>query len=423
MKQNLQNKICLLALALLLCQAAGFAQVNTWTKVTTKQIGSWFYPAMAYSAGTKEYIVTMGWQDNFGQNGVYTVQSYQHKNGKWINSLPHDSLYGKWANLTGPAYGNGRTEDNVFGTPWWAFRTIDGYLRPSIGTVDGPYTYNQYCYNTDDGKIYYYVHDVTFTYDPASRLWDTLTVISQPTVGNPYNTGNQFDFSHYLKFGAMCYDGYNKEIVLFGGTGVENSTGSPGTWTFKPSTKTWSKLNLPLQPEPVAFSAMVYDPDNKVIVLFGGDRLDKLKNDTWIYNCITKTWTKKNPAIRPSPRQGHAMLFFPKSRKIVLAGGNNYSGNIPELWTYNVGLNTWQLIKRDNPATSLINYSEGQIQIMSLNCAVDKGDTLIVLADSAYRANGYHFTPQTYRMVCDASVVDAAGTTTYGLTSDTVIYL
>src|SRR5262249_24960903 len=54
---------------------------------------------------------------------------------------------------------------------------------------------------------------------------------------------------------------------------------------------------LALQPPQRALSRMVYDPVNPQIVLFGGDQLDRLLADTWIFDCASRRWHQKQPAV------------------------------------------------------------------------------------------------------------------------------
>lgn len=384
------------------------AQVNTWKQIAgTPQYGSWWYlPAVVYSSKTNEFLQTMGAQDAT-VNGLYSVQAYTHSIGKWYNSLPNDTLYGDWADSTGVTRNNGGCDYNVFGTYWFVFKSIDGYLRPNLFAPQVPWAYSQYCYNTDDGKIYFYIGNTTFTYDSQTRLWDVLTTNTEPNAGA---------YEGYLMWGSLCYDQYNKKVFLFGGGAMDNDAGSPGTWTLDPSTKTWQKEVLAVEPPPVANAQLVYDPINKAIVLFGGDHFDEIRNETWVYDCVSKVWAKKNPAIRPAPRAGHAFLYMPKSKKIVLIGGHNHqNAAIPEMWTYDVATNTWSLIKRfaDNELFTKYYYPK---YTMNGLCAVDQDDNIIALGDSIPQE--WSFARCTYQMTCDAKVIDVAGTSTYGVTTD-----
>jgi len=103
-----------------------------------------------------------------------------------------------------------------------------------------------------------------------------------------------------------------------------------------------------LSPEPSgrARSQIAYDPVDKKIVLFGGDGLDRVLSDTWVYDCKTRTWEQKFPEVCPAPRAGHILAWLPKAKKIVLAGGYSRIPLTQEIWTYDTAANKWTLLMR-----------------------------------------------------------------------------
>jgi hypothetical protein len=79
-----------------------------------------------------------------------------------------------------------------------------------------------------------------------------------------------------------------------------------------------------------------YDSDSKCVVLFGGSHGDYVMGDTWVYDCMRKTWRQVWPKVAPSPR---ALLPAPpvkgvkveptpglawsaEKKALVLAGGS-----------------------------------------------------------------------------------------------------
>jgi Galactose oxidase, central domain len=105
---------------------------------------------------------------------------------------------------------------------------------------------------------------------------------------------------------------------------------------------------LATEPPGRARSQSAYDSVHKKIVLFGGDQLDRVLSDTWLYDCATRTWEQRFPEQCPSPRAGHVLAWLPKSGKIVLAGGySEYNREtLPqEIWCYDVSGNTWTLLR------------------------------------------------------------------------------
>src|SRR5262249_28984270 len=113
---------------------------------------------------------------------------------------------------------------------------------------------------------------------------------------------------------------------------------------------------LALEPPQRALSRMVYDPVNRQIVLFGGDHLDRLMGDTWVFDCASQKWQEKRPARGPTHRGGHSLVYLTKSKKILLFGGYTYTSNtdycaaqyapLPfEMWAYDPSSNEWALVR------------------------------------------------------------------------------
>ena len=145
-----------------------------------------------------------------------------------------------------------------------------------------------------------------------------------------------------------------------------------------------------LSPEPPgrAHSQIALDTVSNKIVLFGGDGLDRVLSDTWIYDCKTRTWEQRFPAKSPVPRAGHIMAWLPNARKIVMSGGYSKVPLPQEVWTYDVGANEWNalltmpLAGRTSPNSPYLldrDYKEYQMG------AVADGDVLI-----CYQVLPYH---------------------------------
>lgn len=415
MKKNL------LLIALLACSL--FSQKNTWQQTTGSLTGPRYNPGIAYVPAKDMFLMALGTQSQ-DTVGPYSEMAYLRTENRWHNYLPDSSLYGVWADSTGNAYGRGANTYSTMGA-YFIFKTVmeggKGYLRPGLLYWDNPCVHNQSAYNPDDGKIYYFIAHMTFTYDPIARVWDTLSVgTTYPSYSPLANTKGRTNTA--LLWSALCFDPVNHEIVLFGGAGANYNKGVAGTWIFNPSTKRWSKPSLAVEPPPRAMSPMVYDPASQCIVLFGGDQLNRLLADTWVYHCDTRTWEKKAPTLSPSPRAGHALLHMPKSGKIVLLGGFDYTSTLGymsmqyeaisplQMWRYDVSADEWKLIKSFSSGfIPAINSSRG----LSVRAAADTGDRILALCDSAVYQGRF----QTCLMECDPLVIDEAGTASLGVSA------
>jgi hypothetical protein len=104
------------------------------------------------------------------------------------------------------------------------------------------------------------------------------------------------------------------------------------------------------EPPPRALSPIVYDPKSKLYVVFGGDHLDYLTNDTWVFEPGRKLWRQRHPKSAPPPRANHQLSV--DGGKVKLSGGYTYYNDIwycggPYIdlgdgdWTYDAAADTW----------------------------------------------------------------------------------
>lgn len=419
--KNIFARVKATVLAVFLAATVVFPQSNTWHWVTPQQVDIYgngnplsHGHALVYDPDSNRFIVSMGL--HLSSACPYPVQMFAPQSGRWINHLPAPELYGIWADSTGNVKGAAIQDYAYFVFKRLAYNG-KSYLIPVLTYQEpGSKAYYSYALNSDDGKIYYYLDNRLITYDLKTRLFDTLSPVTTPISGvNTYNNTG-------LYWQSLCYDRYNKEIIMFGGGGVATDSGHVGMWYFKPSAGVWQKAAASILPPPRAYSPMVYDPVNHKIVLFGGDHLDYLTNDTWVYDCQTGVWQKKNPALSPSPRAGHGLLYMPQSHDIVLVNGYAYSGlgyiTIPEVWRYDLTNDRWELIRRMAVTDTFPNKERNKgNRVFGLGfaaaVAVDTGDNIVALG-SGDTSGQYGTLGGTFMLHYDGSAPDTAGTSLYG---------
>ena len=160
---------------------------------------------------------------------------------------------------------------------------------------------------------------------------------------------------------------------------------------------------------------MVYDPARKKIVLFGGDQLDQTIADTWTFD--GKQWTQKHPPLSPAPRAGHALLWLPRAKKVLLLGGYSVNSTTEysshpyrtltlEAWTYDEKADAWQFIKRFEP----IKTNPVSPRVRRLQAAADDDDQ-IALVDGDRKL---------WLGRIDVSTPDEAGAKKYGVAAGAV---
>jgi hypothetical protein len=98
-------------------------------------------------------------------------------------------------------------------------------------------------------------------------------------------------------------------------------------------------------------NTLVYDPKTKLYVVFGGDHLDYLTNDTWVFDPATNRWFQRHPKGAPPPRANHRLEAIGDGT-IRMTGGYTYSSNTDYVggqyinladgsWIYDIEKNTW----------------------------------------------------------------------------------
>jgi hypothetical protein len=133
----------------------------------------------------------------------------------------------------------------------------------------------------------------------------------------------------------MAYDPVSKTIILSGGFGSngEGLTHLNDTWSFNPSTSTWTQVNAANPPTPgrqdAAMSTCAATGSTGTVpgplLLFGGATNTSPLGDTWVFQPTAALMTWSGPVVglasQPQARDGHSMAYYPQSGKTVLYGG------------------------------------------------------------------------------------------------------
>jgi N-acetylneuraminic acid mutarotase len=194
-----------------------------------------------------------------------------------------------------------------------------------------------------------FFHDV-WTYDYATNTWTNMTPSVHPQTRVFFN---------------LVYDSKADRVILFGGYDASDAL-KADTWEFDLESTTWTELTPAISPPPRAYSSMAYDIHTNRSILYGGSygtggggNDDILKNDTWLYDYSTNTWTDLNPLNSPGRRMRHTMVYVTESRQMVMFGGQlNTESNVynSETWIY-------PAYAPSAPLFLQCNYSDSTIQL------------------------------------------------------------
>jgi hypothetical protein len=125
---------------------------------------------------------------------------------------------------------------------------------------------------------------------------------------------------------------------------------------------------LDAEPAARALSPIAYDEKTRLFVLFGGDHLDYLTNDTWVFDPEKRRWFQRHPKEAPSPRANHQLKAA--QGRVTLTGGYAYTSSTDYVggqyrdhndgeWTYDVTSDTWTGSKGVAPETRV--YRTGRL--------------------------------------------------------------
>ncbi len=126
--------------------------------------------------------------------------------------------------------------------------------------------------------------------------------------------------------------------------------------------------SLDAEPPPRALSPIVWDAKSKVFLIFGGDHLDYLTNDTWVFDPARRQWSLRHPKEAPPPRANHQLTAA--DGKVVLKGGYTYTSSTDYVggqyrdhndgeWTYDIAGDSWTGGKGVAPETRV--YRTGRL--------------------------------------------------------------
>jgi hypothetical protein len=182
-----------------------------------------------------------------------------------------------------------------------------------------------------------------WTFDVAAQTWDKADGENLPPARlSP----------------GMVYDSVAHQLILFGGHGEKDRLGD--TWLFNLFDKSWEEVSPAQSPPPRSDTAMAFDQENRVVIMFGGycqeDSRD-LCDDTWSFDPRTRALTELNPSSSPPITYGHRLVYDDTNHKMLLWGGHmstfrggqiESAGYGDELWSYDYLQNTWHVTEQNS---------------------------------------------------------------------------
>ena len=192
-------------------------------------------------------------------------------------------------------------------------------------------------YDSQSDRLILFRTGETWAYDFDNTTWKNMKPAQAPPTA-PARPGI-----------GLAYDAESDRVILFGGRPPRVLLPWKDTWSYDYDTNMWTEMNPAVIPPPRHNQPMVYDPIQDRIVMFGGAIGGNRRNDMWAYDYNTDTWTELDPGTGPSPRGSPGMVYDPEARSVIVFGGVS---SIPtgeetddETWSFDIDSNTWSRLR------------------------------------------------------------------------------
>jgi hypothetical protein len=141
---------------------------------------------------------------------------------------------------------------------------------------------------------------------------------------------------------SLVWDDTEGQVCLFGG----RSTGIPlnDLWALNVDEPAWSQVQPggPLPPARFGQNA-VFDPQERRMLIFGGQAGEAFFNDLWAFTSQDNAWTEITPAgPRPAPRQGAGAALDTGAGRLYVTHGLTTQGYLDDTWALDLTSATWE---------------------------------------------------------------------------------
>lgn len=169
-----------------------------------------------------------------------------------------------------------------------------------------------------------------WSYDPDAKRWRNQRPF--PTVP-------------LAPLRCASWDSEHEVAVVFGGEGS-----SAGTLVYDPFANTWTERKPARQPAFRSGGNMTYHAERRVHLLFGSQFGDE--PSTWAYDLKKNEWKDLKPAVSPPTKENDAVLQYDAVSRAAVAivkrteGKDEQAVHELQTWTFDAVANTWT---RKNP--------------------------------------------------------------------------
>lgn len=135
---------------------------------------------------------------------------------------------------------------------------------------------------------------------------------------------------------AMLYDPVNRRIILYGGKDDEDNNVND-LWALDLARHELEAIPAENEGPPASEDhSAIYDPLGRRMIVYGGEN-GLTTNQTWSFDFAARRWRNITAADAPA-REDHSAIYDSRGKRMVVFGGRNNDGkddyiNIHEVWT------------------------------------------------------------------------------------------
>jgi N-acetylneuraminic acid mutarotase len=188
-----------------------------------------------------------------------------------------------------------------------------------------------------------------WTFTPGNDVWSELPTFASSAPLDPSQARQDMAFGGMpLPFPAVrqgergVWDAASSSLLMFGGFSGEEDFFDE-LWSYAPDSQQWSPI-VPGSdgPSPRSDHAAAWDPEARALYVFGGYGLEGYSDELWQYDAETQEWTlDQSESEPPLGREDHSLVWDPDGKRLLVFGGTRGEGGFDDLWSYTPDRDEW----------------------------------------------------------------------------------
>ena len=174
--------------------------------------------------------------------------------------------------------------------------------------------------------------DDVWALDLDSNQWQDVSPVASP----PGRYGS-----------TSVFDPVGNRLVSFGGFSDQGRFDD--VQAFDLESQTWQNLAPEVGPVKRCLLSSAIDLAARKMIIFGGQSTEQSRrNDLWVFDFATNSWTEA-PADAPPSGRFFTTSFVDSGGSFIVFGGSTAAGNSNETWRYDFGGGQWTRLEIPDP--------------------------------------------------------------------------